>query len=503
MNNSFSEEDVKKVAKGTAITLAGSSLGKGLFFLGQLMIARLLGVEAFGYYAIGLAVVNICGIIARLGLNTGGMRFVSIYKDSNLPKLKGVLLSATWISFINGAFISLILYFFSEWISLNIFHKPELTEALMFFAFSVPFVASLQTVAYLLQGFHTMKYTTYCREIIQPSSNLILFILFFYTGSGVLGAIYAFILSHLMAFAAGYYYLKKLFPSLIKGDIRPEYDLKDLISYSIPLLLMGFLHYWLFWTDTLMLGFLGTAKDVGIYRAASQVPFIMTLFLVAANSIYAPLAADLYQKGDMFRLSNIFKTTTRWVTYMTAPIFLFLVFSSKEIMMLFGKEYVETGYPVLIILSFGQLMNCMTGGVGYTLTMTGKQKVELINSLGLVILNISLNIWLIPKYGAVGAAIASSTSFILINMARMLEIYFMYAMIPFSRKTKEIILPVSLSIILLSIYKGDISSITKSFINIFLIMTTFTVSVFIFKKTDEEKYLINTFRNKIWSIISK
>jgi O-antigen/teichoic acid export membrane protein len=57
MSESFSREDVKKVAKGTGITLIGGSVGRGIFFLSQVMIARLLGVEAFGLYALGFAAI--------------------------------------------------------------------------------------------------------------------------------------------------------------------------------------------------------------------------------------------------------------------------------------------------------------------------------------------------------------------------------------------------------------------------------------------------------------
>src|SRR3989304_5040762 len=130
MNSNFSEEDIKKVAKGTGTTLIGSIVGGGFNFLSQIMIARVLGVEAFGLYALGYAAVRICEIIAKLGLDTGGMRFVSIYKSENPSKLKGVLISSTGISLLSGTLIGLILYLSSGEISQKIFRKPEITETL-------------------------------------------------------------------------------------------------------------------------------------------------------------------------------------------------------------------------------------------------------------------------------------------------------------------------------------------------------------------------------------
>jgi O-antigen/teichoic acid export membrane protein len=503
MNQKFSEEDIKKVARGAGTSLVGSSVGKGLFFLSQIIIARILGVEAFGLYALGLASVKICEIVARLGLNTGGMRFVSLYKDENIPKLKGVLISAMGLSLVNGAVIGSLLYFFSGAVAQNIFHKPELTDTLKLFALSIPFVSGMTVASSLLQGFHTAKFTVYMRDFIQPIANIFLIMCFFACGFNLEGVVWAFTLSHLFASMTGLLFFKKLFPQLVEKETKPIYELKTLVSYSTPLLFVGFLHYFLSWIDTLMLGLLGTTKEVGIYRAASQVPFIMTLFLAAMNSIYAPLAAGLYQIKEMQRLSSIFKTTTRWVTYVTVPIFIFLVFSSKEIMMLFGNGYVETGHMILIILSFGQLVNCMTGGVGYTLTMTGRQNLELANSIGLVLLSVALNIILIPRYGALGAAISSAISFALINLARLSEIYFMFKMIPFSQKMIKILAPVFISVLVLSIRQEDFSAIARILSNMVAVMIIFALSFYMMKMTDEDKYLISALKKKMLGKVVK
>ena len=497
LDNEFIKADTEKVANEAGFALFGSLLGKGLFFLSQVIIARCLGLESFGLYALGFTLVKICEIFARLGLNNGGMRFVSIHKDSNPAKLKSTVISATGISLLNGILIGTILYFLSANISTVIFHKPALKEPLQLFALGIPFIASTAVVSSLLRGFHTMKYTVYMQDVIQPLANIILIICFYLAGFELPGVISAFILSHLAALIIGIFYLDKLFPNLKGRSIKADYEIRELILYSIPLLFVGFLHYLLLWTGTLMLGLLGSVRDVGIYRAASQLPSLMTIFLVATNSIYAPLAANLYQNGQMQRLSSIFKTTTRWVTYITIPIFIFLVFSSKEVMMIFGKQYVENGFIVLIILSFGQMVNCITGGAGFTLTMTEKQKLELINSIGLVFLNIVFNLWLIPKYAVMGAAIATSISVVIINTVRLLEIYFLYRVIPYSRGMAKILVPAFVCVFALFFLQLDFSPVAMVSINIFLIVGIFGLLLYTMGIADEDKYLIHLFKSKI------
>jgi O-antigen/teichoic acid export membrane protein len=499
MSQSFSEEDIKKIAKGTGTTLIGSSIGKGLFFLSQVIIARLLGVEAFGLYALGFAAVKVCEIIARLGLNTGGMRFVSIYKDGNTAKLKGTLISAIGISLANGTLISLLLYFLSGFVAHKIFHKPELTETLQLFAFSIPFVAGMIVVHSLLQGSHTTKYTVYTRDFIQPITYIFLIVIFYYTDHGLQGMVYAFTLSYLIALITGLLFLRKLFPQILKIDIKPVYEFKNLFSYSAPLLFIGFLNYFLFWTDTLMLGFFSTTRDVGIYRAAFQVPFIMTFFLNAANSIYAPLAANLYHKDEMLRLSNIYRTTTRWVTYAAVPIFILILLAPKEIMTIFGKEFVGTGYIVLIIISFGQLINCIVGGAGYTLIMTGRQNIQLFISVASVFLTVVLNIILIPRYGSIGAAIANSVSISLENITKTALVLNYLKIYPFSKNlVKFFSFSTASVIVLLFLNRYLLSSAHYSFwIKSIELLTVFSIFFFLTGLEAEDRYLVQKIKSRL------
>jgi O-antigen/teichoic acid export membrane protein len=500
---SFHKSDIEKVAKSSAMTLIGASLGKGVFFLSQVLIARLLGVEYFGLYTIGFSVVKLCEILASLGLKAGGMRFVSIYHNKDEQRLKGILISAALISIINGAIAGFILYVLSTNISEIFFHNPALSAMIKMFALSIPFVTGMNVVSSLLQGFQTTKYTIYAREFIQPLSNILLIVIFYYTGFELSGMIYAFIISHIIALVAGVYYASRLFHDIFNGNIKSIFEIKKLISYSMPLLMLGFMGYFITWTDILMLGYLGSSKDVGIYRAASQLPLMMTLLVFATNSIYAPMAADLYHGNEMERLGNILKATTRWVSYATIPMFIFLIFSSRELMTVFGRGYIDVGSSVLIILSFSHVFDCMTGSVQATLNMTSKQKIELMNISGTVILSIVLNYVLIPHFGAIGAAAANCISITFINVLRVLEIHHMYKLHPFSMGTLKYLIPGFYSIITILFLKY---MLTRELNFMILIITKLSIIFIIFSMylfvsfkimNEEDRFIIDKIRSKL------
>jgi O-antigen/teichoic acid export membrane protein len=88
---------------------------------------------------------------------------------------------------------------------------------------------------------------------------------------------------------------------------------------------------------------------------------------------------------------------------------------------LFGKGF-EGGAMVLLILGTGHLANAATGPTGVLLTMTGKQKWELANTVSLVIFNLILNLLLVPKFGTIGAAIATGISIATINLLKLIQV---------------------------------------------------------------------------------
>lgn len=435
-----STDDLKKVAKGAGITFAGSFVGRGLWFICQVVVARSFGAEVFGMYILGFTVLKVSELLARFGLNTGAMKFVSIYRKDHPEKVKGVLLGAAGLSFSIGLLVAAFVFLSSGFIAVSIFNNPELQKIIQVFAACVPVMSAMMVVASASQGFHTAKYFVYTNEFIQPVINLSLTVIAVLFDMGILAVLAAFTFSYVVALAAGIYFISRQFQGLMDSALKPVFAFKELISYSVPLVFTGFLIFCVQWSDLLMLGAMDSALSVGVYRAASQIPVFLGLILTAFNSIYAPVIAEMHHNGLNERLETMFKTTARWVFFFSFPAALMIVFSTKEVMGIFGAEFTGQGALVLIILTAAQVVNCAAGGVGYTLIMTGRQKLEMMNSLVLISVNIALNYILIPYYGPIGAAIATGISIVAINLIRMAEIFAILRIHPFSRNQLRTVL---------------------------------------------------------------
>jgi len=249
-----------------------------------------------------------------------------------------------------------------------------------------------------------------------------------------------------------------------------------------------------------------TSQDVGIYGAASQVPLMLTMILTASNSIYAPVIADLFKMGERDRMRKIFKTTTRWIFYFSLPISLIFISSAKDVISIFGHGFIEKGTPVLIILTIAQLINCATGGAGFTLTMTGRQKMEFLNSLSLVILSIILNLLLIPMYGVVGASIATGISIAAINLLRLLEVYAIYKIHPYDKGYWKGILSSVIAGLILLLLNKSFSTLPTGFsflINSFVVGVVFIGFLRLKDISKEERYIMDTIKTKFVDIFAK
>ncbi len=422
-----------EIACGGGITFAGRIIGTGIRYCSQICAAWLLGVKLFGIYSLGMAFYQLIGLLAELGLEEGGIRYISIYRDQNdIKKLKGVLLSVIKLPFIAGCILGCIVFFSSGYIS-QLFSKPELAYTLRIFAVAIPFGASMIVTAFATTGFHITTYLVYIVHIIQPGINLLMIILLCGLGYGLYGATAAWCIAMITGLLFSIYFIWKLFPEIISKSIKPIYDYKKLLYFSIPLLSGSFLWVAIIWTDILMLGMFRPSEEVGAYRAASQTALLASMIVSSLDTIFAPKIANLYSNNKINDLNDMFQIATRWGYSFTLPLFLILGISAGDVLHIFGENF-GIGATALVILGGGQLINGATGSAGAILIMSGHQMVKMAGDIILAISNIILNFFLIPKLGMTGAAIATTIGISITNILYVVLVYCFLKIQPYNIK---------------------------------------------------------------------
>ena len=197
-------------------------------------------------------------------------------------------------------------------------------------------------------------------------------------------------------------------------------SLTYILRISLPLMFAQLVQFLMAFTDKLMLGNMMTTHDVGVYFTAFKLSMIASVGLMSINSIAAPKFAELYGHNDLDGLKNISYQSSKIIFWITIPLILCFFSFPEFILGIFGADF-KLGVSALIFLSVGKLISSLCGSVGNLLQMTGNQVIFMKCLLCGAIINIILNLLLIPSYGINGAAISSMVS---LSSWNILMVYF-------------------------------------------------------------------------------
>jgi len=168
--------------------------------------------------------------------------------------------------------------------------------------------------------------------------------------------------------------------------------------------------------DIVLLGVLASPEDVGVYRVAAQAATLVIFGMHAVNLVLAPHLARACSAGDRAELQNLATWSARIVLVTAVPIAAVLIALGGPVLSLvFGDAYMA-GSGALVILCLGQLTNAAAGSVGLILNMTGFEQ-DTVRGVALAaVINVVLNVALIPPFGIEGAAVATAVSLVTWNV---------------------------------------------------------------------------------------
>ncbi|MFQ5511450.1 MAG: flippase [Candidatus Krumholzibacteriia bacterium] len=497
------QTELKRVAKGAAVSFVGKVSEGGFQFFYTLILAKILGADAFGLFMLGLIIINLTSIIGRFGFDFVAVKYVSLYQGvGNDARIKGIIVRSFRYALITSVLFGVALFATSDVLLARVFQKPELGRVIRWMSVSLVFWSIMIVALASTQGLKIMKYRVYGQHVFWPVVNISLVAVFFFAGFTLYGVVAAHVLSVAAASILSVYFLLRAFPGM--KSVNAVYgDRMTLIRFSVPLLLVSVVNLLMRRTDSLLLGYFRSSAEVGVFNVAMNVAVITSVVLVSFNAIFAPMISDLYNRGETKTLEGLYKTVTRWVWTISCPAFLLVLLLSREILSVFGPEFVA-GWAVLITLSCAQMLNAGVGSVSMMLVMSGRQKIVMYNTIGMSLANIVLNLLLIPRYGIMGAALASGVSIVALNLIMLFEVYGHLGIHPYSRRFVGPIVfgAIAYCAVLIAdrIVFVDLGGLQKLLIYIPAFAAVFMGLLLAWGIGDEDKMIINTIRTNLKKI---
>lgn len=163
--------------------------------------------------------------------------------------------------------------------------------------------------------------------------------------------------------------------------------------------------------DTVMLGFMTSDETVGYYNAAVRIKSILVSIVTSLGAVLLPRASYYVERGEMDRFRQITRKALNFVFLAAVPMMIyFMVFAKQGIFLLSGENYAGAVRPmqwIMPTLLFIGLSNVL--GI-QILVPLNREKVVLWSIIAGAAVDVVLNVALIPRYGASGAAAATSVA---------------------------------------------------------------------------------------------
>jgi O-antigen/teichoic acid export membrane protein len=425
---------VGHISRQSGIYFAGTIFTAGFGYIFKVYLARFLGAEALGLYALGVTLTGMLGIFNTLGLPGSAMRFVAEYQVAGRF---GELHALLWrgAALLVGANILFGAGFlvFGRGMALHFYHAPELVRYLPWFALIMMVGVVNSFYGKVLAGYRDLKLRTLIVNFVGSPLNMILAIVLITLGWGLSGYLVAQILSATVVGGLLLLTVRRFTPPGARFSAQPgAYPRKEVWSFSGAMMGIGLLEFLMAQVDKVALGYYRDAREVGIYSVAAAVVVYVPLILSSVNQIFAPTIADLHTRGERALLARLFQSLTKWVVGLTLPLATVVVIFARPLMRIFGPEF-ERGWPILIIGTIGQLINCGVGSVGYLLLMSGHEKrlikVQMVMAAVMVVGSVAL----VPMWGIIGAAVAAAITNIGMNAWNLIEVRRALALSPYNR----------------------------------------------------------------------
>lgn len=435
-------EHLSMIARGGLLNLLGAAAGGILNFLLVVLVTRGLGAVQAGAFFVAVALFSVLGKTLELGADTGLVRAIS--RDLVLCRAhdaRRTLLVAVIPVLLAGTLVGLVVHTFAEELAQGL-AKGSAESVAPLLHILAPFLPAAPAATVLLaatRGYGTMLPTVLLDRIAKPALQPGAVLVVLAAGLGVGAVVLAWaapigvtaILACLWALAL----IRRAERAHPRGPRTPLREIGETFwRFTIPRGLAGFFQVAIAWVDTLLISALRSTRDAGIYAAATRYLMVTSLTTLAVIQVMGPKISQLIARADRPSATSVYQVSTAWLVLLTWPVNLAILLFAPVLLSLFGRGF-EAGATAIAIISGATFVATSAGPVDVVLLMAGKSTWNLLNTLVALLLNVGLNLLLIPRLGIVGAGIAWAASIIANNVLPLAQTWIHLRMHPFGRGT--------------------------------------------------------------------
>ena len=399
----------KKFAFDVGWVFASSVVVLLLHFFQKPLLARYLGPDGLGLLSMVTMLASIIELIAIFGIDGALTKYVAEYKGKEQKDKMCELFSSAFVTILIIGVITSMIFFVCSNIFADIFNMSSLSSLLKIYAPIFPFSFTYAIIISYFNGLREMRFYALSR-ILQASLALAFILALLIIGLGVEGALWGTIFAIIVTVCVNMSIMKKFIRFKFSNYKK---NIKMLASFGSRITGANMIWQTYYYMDSLMIGYFLTSTEVGYYAVAISLSRFFWLVPRAIATVAYPAISEYWANGNRQAVNKLVDKSTKYSACILIFAGMSIVFFAKDIItFLFTPEFLPAVLPLAILIT-GTVTSGILRSVGGIFASVGKVnlvlKISIIGAVGDIILNMIL----IPIYGIIGAATATTASYAL------------------------------------------------------------------------------------------
>jgi O-antigen/teichoic acid export membrane protein len=430
-----------RLARGGTLNLVGALVSGLLSAVVYVIVARHYPKADAGAFFAATALFLILSAIAELGVDTGLLRWLPRYLVQNRREdVSTAVRIAMRPVYVASVVVMVIIEVTAPSIASAVVDSSQhgsFTTMLRVLAAGLPISAAYDLVLAQTRVHGTMRPTVltekFVRVVAQPVGILIVELL----GGSIAWVAVAWVAPYLPCLFLALAWNRSVARQYIPQDgtslpARPDAEVRqEFWSYTIPRAMARICQVALQRADIVLVAALRSPRDAAVYAAASRLLVFGQLGVLAVQQVMQPYLSRLLAREDITGATSVFQTATSWLMAFAWPAYLVSAAAAPLLLSVFGKGY-GAGETTLVILSLTMLVATACGPTDIVLLMAGRSGLSLFNNFAALVVDVALNIILIPQIGITGAAISWAAALVVRNVLPLGQVRSMLQMSPWS-----------------------------------------------------------------------
>jgi O-antigen/teichoic acid export membrane protein len=451
-----------RIARGGALNLGGALVSAIASLALTVIVTHSFSRAVAGAFFVAMSLFLIVEAIANLGAYNGAIYFIArlraLHAERRIPAIMRATIIPVVISSIIGGtavivFADPLARLLLDGRNADGVDPAVVASALRVLAIGLPFAALTDTLLGAARGYHEMRPTVFIDRIGRTGLQTAGVVVAAMAGASAFLAP-AWALPYIGACVLATFWMRRIIRSH-RRDLAPvspngraaaaadpaaldnkhgKPNAKGFWRFTAPRSLASVAQIVIQRLDIVLVGIMRGPVEAAVYTAATRFLVAGQLGNAAISMSAQPQFTKLFAIGDRAGANSVYQVTTGWLILLTWPLYLLAAIFGPSVLAIFGRTY-HAGSTVMLILALSMLVATACGQVDMVLITTGRSSWSLYNGLLAMVVNVGVDIALIPHYGITGAAIGWAAAIGVTNLMPLVQVAIAARVHPFGPGT--------------------------------------------------------------------